>query len=378
MARVERDAPGPGLPDGGRGPFYVPEREGARRSEALSDGTERNPVGSMTETTAHRSEEGEREPAPGEEPVRPGSRPRRRGISSIDEAVGDTPLVELRRVVPAGLPPIHVKVEGMNPGGSVKDRPARQIVRRAEEEGLLVPGKTLLDASSGNTGIAYAMLCASRGYGCEICLPGNASQERKELLRAYGTKVVETDPQEGSDGAIREARKRAEADPERYYYADQYNNPANVEAHRTTTAPEIWEQTDGKVTHLVAILGTSGTLMGTSAGLRERNPDIRVFAVQPDSPFHGIEGAKHMESALVPGIYDPEAADVQMWLRTEDAQEMALRLAREEGLFTGVSGGANVAAAIEVAREADEDALIVTILCDGGERYLSESWVKDA
>lgn len=298
-------------------------------------------------------------------------------LGSVEDAIGNTPLIRLRSVLASGMPDVYVKLEGMNPGGSVKDRPAREIIRRAEAEGQLGPGKTLLDASSGNTGIAYAMICASRGYGCEICLPGNASEERKQLLAAYGATVVETDQEEGSDGAIREARRRAGGDPDRYFYADQYNNPGNADAHYKTTAPEIWRQTGGAITHFVAILGTSGTFMGTSRGLLERNPDIRVIAVQPDSPFHGIEGAKHMETALVPGIYDPEKAREQLTVRTEDAQAMALRLSREEGLFTGVSGGANVVAALEVAETADEDDLIVTVLCDGGERYLSESWVRD-
>jgi len=299
-------------------------------------------------------------------------------LRSVEEAVGNTPLVQLRRVVDPEQASILVKLEGMNPGGSVKDRAAREIIRQAVADGKLGPGRTLLDASSGNTGIAYAMICASRGFGCEICLPGNASEERKQLLAAYGATVVETDKEEGSDGAIREARRRAEADPDRYFYADQYDNPGNWQAHLKTTAPEIWRQTGGTITHFVAILGTSGTLMGTGRGLLERNPDIRIVASQPDSPFHGIEGAKHMETALVPGIYDPELAHENLAIRTEDAQTMALRLSREEGLFTGVSGGANVVAALEVAETAGPDAVIVTVLCDGGERYLSEAWVKNA
>ncbi len=310
-----------------------------------------------------------------DEPRDPATPPRT--ARAVDQAIGRTPLIALRRLVPDAGAPVYVKLEGQNPGGSVKDRPALAIVRRAEREGLLDPDRVLLDASSGNTGIAYAMLCASRGYGCEICLPGNASQERKQLLEAYGARLVETDPEEGSDGAIREARRRAEAEPDRYYYADQYNNPANLKAHLETTAPEVWEQTEGRVTDFVAILGTSGTFVGTGRGLRQRNPDVRLLAVQPDSPFHGIEGAKHMETALVPGIYDPGVADEILEVRTEDAQEMALRLAREEGLFAGVSGGANVVAALRIAAERDADAVVVTMLPDGGERYLSESWVTD-
>lgn len=296
----------------------------------------------------------------------------------LDRAIGDTPLVALRRMVPEGSAPVLAKLEGMNPGGSVKDRPARAIVQRAEQRGLLGPDRLLLDASSGNTGIAYAMLCASRQCGCEICLPGNASEERKRLLRAYGAHLVETDPVEGSDGAIQEARRRAEAEPDRYFYADQYNNPANVEAHRHTTAPEIWKQADGNLTHFVAVLGTSGTFVGTGRRLRQLDPEVRLVSVQPDSPMHGIEGAKHMETALVPGIYDPGLADRELTVRTEEAQETALRLAREEGVFSGVSGGAAVAAALRVAAEAGPEGRVVTILPDGGERYLSEAWVSDA
>lgn len=306
-----------------------------------------------------------------------GSRPSP-AAGTLDDAIGNTPLVALKRVVPERAAPVFVKLEGLNPGGSVKDRPARAIIRAAEHDGRLGPDRTLLDASSGNTGIAYAMLCASRGYGCEICLPANASEERKLLLAAYGAHIVETDPVEGSDRAIEEARRRAKADPDRYFYADQYNNPANVQAHVGTTAPEIWEQTEGRLTHFVAVLGTSGTFVGTGRGLRQRNPDVRLFSVEPDSPMHGIEGAKHMATALVPGIYDRDLADERMEIRTEEAQETALRLAREEGLFSGASGGAAVAAALRVAEDAGPDARVVTLLPDGGERYLSESWVTDA
>lgn len=301
-----------------------------------------------------------------------------RRVEAVEEAIGETPLVRLRRVVPDDAAPVYVKLEGRNPGGSVKDRPARAIVRRAVREGELGPDRILLDASSGNTGIAYAMLCASRGFACEICLPANASEERKRLLAVYGARIVETDPTEGSDGAIREARRRAKAEPDRYFYADQYNNPANIDAHVETTAPEIWGQTEGRVTHFVAVLGTSGTFVGTGRGLRRFDEGIRLVSVEPDSPFHGIEGAKHMESALVPGIYDPELADEAMDVRTEEAQETALRLAREEGLFAGVSGGAAVVAARRVAERVGPDGLVVTVLPDGGGRYLSEAWVTDA
>lgn len=293
----------------------------------------------------------------------------------LEGLVGNTPLVPLRTVA-SGAASVEVlaKVESRNPGGSVKDRPARAIIRAAEALGDLGPDRTLLDASSGNTGIAYAMLCAERGYACEICLPENASEERKKLLRSYGATVVLTDPAEGSDGAVREARRRADADPDRYFYADQYNNPANVRAHRETTGPEVWEQSEGRITHFVAGLGTSGTFVGTGSYLRERNPEIRLVALQPASPLHGIEGWKHMETAIVPGIFDPELADETRAVRTEDAQAAARRLARDEGILSGVSGGACAAGALRVAREAPEGSVIVTVLPDGGERYLSEAW----
>lgn len=293
---------------------------------------------------------------------------------TLASLIGNTPLLPLRRVVPAGGAEVLVKLEGLNPGGSVKDRPARAIVESALADRRLAPGKTLLDASSGNTGIAYAMLCAELGVRCEICIPANASAERKKLLRAYDAAVVLTDPLEGSDGAVREARRRAAAAPDRYFYADQYNNPANVRAHYETTGVEIWEQTEGRVTCFVAALGTSGTFVGTGRRLREYAPAVKLIAVQPDSPFHGVEGVKHMATAMVPGIYDPSLADQVVVVRTEEAQAMARRLAREEGILCGVSGGANVAAALRVARDCGAGQTIVTILPDGGERYLSEHW----
>lgn len=294
---------------------------------------------------------------------------------AIEATIGGTPLVPLRRLAPARGAAVHVKLEAANPGGSVKDRAAREIIRAAESAGLLGPRVVLLDASSGNTGIAYAMLCAERGYGCEICLPASASRERKQLLYAYGAIVVETPAEDGSDGAIREARRRAAAGPARYFYANQYDNPANVHAHVTTTGPEIWRQTQGRVTHFVAGLGTSGTLMGVGRALRRLQPDIALVAVQPASPFHGIEGLKHMATAIVPGIYDPTLADRTIEVETEEAQETARRLAREEGLLAGVSGGANVAAALRLADELDAAALVVTVLPDGGERYTTEPWL---
>jgi cysteine synthase B len=297
--------------------------------------------------------------------------------AAVDEAIGNTPLVPLRRVSPRGAAQVWVKVEGLNPGGSVKDRPARAILQAAEAAGLMGDGRALLDASSGNTGIAFAMLCAARGYDCVICLPDNANGERKRLLAMYGATVVHTPPEDGSDGAIVEARRRAAHDPDRYFYADQYNNPNNVRAHYETTGPEIWRQTGGRVTHFVVGLGTSGTLMGVGRRLREFDPWIRVIAVQPDAPFHGIEGWKHMPTAIVPGIYDPDFADETLTVRTEAGQAMARRIAREEGLLTGSSGGANVVAALSVAKKLPPGDLVVTVLPDRGERYQHEQWWKE-
>lgn len=295
--------------------------------------------------------------------------------AGLEAAIGRTPLVPLRRLAPQGRR-VLVKLEMLNPSGSVKARAALAIVRAAERGGLLGPGRTLLDASSGNTGIAYAMLCAERGYGCEICIPASASEERKRLLRLYGARLVITPPEEGSDGAIREALRRAASDPYRYFYADQYNNVANVHAHYDGTGVEIYEQTQGQVTHFVAGLGTTGTFMGTGLRLRRYSSSIELIAVQPASAFHGLEGMKHMASAIVPGIYNPDLPDRTLFVETEEGQAMALRLAREEGLSTGASGGANVAAALRVAADAPEDSVIVTILPDGGERYLSEAWTR--
>lgn len=292
----------------------------------------------------------------------------------LQNAIGATPLVPLRRLTAGAGAQVELKLEALNPGGSVKDRAARAIVRAAEATGALGPGKTLLDASSGNTGIAFAMLCAERGYACEICLPASASSERRKLLLRFGARVVLTPAEEGSDGAIREARRRAAAEPDRYYYADQYGNPENVRAHYQTTAEEIWRQSDGRITHFVAALGTSGTFVGTGRRLRELNPRVRLVAVQPASPFHGIEGVKHMGSALVPRIYEPDLADEVVHVQTEEAQAMARRLAREEGILGGISTGANVVAALRIAASALPDAVVVTVQPDGGERYLSETW----
>jgi cysteine synthase B len=272
------------------------------------------------------------------------------------------------------------KAEWRNPGGSVKDRPAMWMIRDGERSGALTPEKTILDATSGNTGIAYAWIGATLGYKVKLCMPKNASEERKKILRAYGVDFVLTDPGEGSDGAILEARRLYEENPERYFYPDQYSNPANPRAHYESTAPEIWEQTEGEITHFVAGLGTSGTFVGTSTRLKELNPDIKVVSFEPDSPFHGLEGMKHMGSAIVPPIYDPMVADENRATPTEDAYAMVKRVAREEGVLIGISAGAAVATALEVAREieaAGETGTVVTILCDGADKYLSESFWEE-
>jgi S-sulfo-L-cysteine synthase (O-acetyl-L-serine-dependent) len=268
------------------------------------------------------------------------------------------------------------KAEWYNPGGSVKDRPALWMIRDGEKSGELGPGKVILDATSGNTGIAYAWIGASLGYKVKLCMPKNASEERKKILRAYGVEVVLTDPGDGSDGAIREARRLYAEDPERYFYPDQYKNPANPRAHYESTAPEIWEQTDGEITHFVAGLGTSGTFVGTSTRLREYNPDIKVISFEPDSPFHGLEGMKHMASAIVPEIYDPTIADQNFGTPTEDAYDMVKRLARKEGILVGISAGAAVATSLRVAREL-ESGVVVTVLCDSADKYLSESFWEE-
>ncbi len=293
------------------------------------------------------------------------------GTAALD-LIGNTPLVRLERVT-AGLPPgvtVAAKAEWRNPGGSVKDRPALAMIRDGIARGLLTPGKTILEATSGNTGIALAMIGAALGYRVELCLPANASPERKRILGAYGAAVILTSAQESSDGAIREARRRFAADPARYFYPDQYSNDANWRAHYLGTGLEIWAQTAGGVTHFVAGLGTSGTFMGTGRRLREYSPGVRLIAMQPDGPYHGLEGLKHMGSALVPPIYDAALADEQVVVPTEAAYAMVKRLAREEGLLVGISAAANVVAAIEVARRLTHGT-VVTILCDGADKYLS-------
>ncbi len=298
------------------------------------------------------------------------------GTRNVD-LVGNTPLLELPSIS-AETPGVSIfgKAEWYNPGGSVKDRPALWMIRDGEERGLLTPEKTILDATSGNTGIAYAWIGAALGYKVKLCMPRNASEERKKILRAYGVEFVLTDPGEGSDGAIREVRKLYAEDPERYFYPDQYSNPANPRSHYESTAPEIWDATGGEITHFVAGLGTSGTFVGTASRLKEYNPDIRVISFEPDSPFHGLEGMKHMESAIVPHIYDPSVADENRRTPTEDAYEMVKRVAREEGILIGISAGAAVATAAKVAREI-EYGTVVTILCDGADKYLSERFWEE-
>jgi len=302
------------------------------------------------------------------------SRPAVRPIGeSLLERIGNTPLLRLERVT-RGLRRVEVlaKAEWFNPGGSIKDRAAAGIVREALRSGQLGPGRELLDATSGNTGIAYAMIGAAQGFAVTLCMPANASIERKRILHAYAAKIVYTDPAEGSDGSIRKARAMHTAEPERYFYADQYSNHANWQAHYCGTAEEIWRQTEGRITHFVAMLGTSGTFVGAARRLKELNPKIRCISLQPDSPFHGIEGAKHMATSIVPAIYDPSLADEDMGISTERAYHMVKRLAREEGLLAGVSAGAALAGSLQVAKTAAPGSIIVTIFPDSGDKYLSE------
>jgi cysteine synthase B len=296
------------------------------------------------------------------------------------ERIGNTPLLRLDRIT-EHLPGIQIlgKAEWANPGGSVKDRAASAIVLDAERQGRLVfgdrNGKGLLDATSGNTGIAYAMLGSAMGFPVTLCMPSNVSPERKKYLAAYGAKIEWTNPGEGSDGAIRRARALAAENPERFFYADQYGNENNWKAHYFGTANEIWKQTEGQITHFVAGLGTSGTFMGTTRRLRELNPGITCISMQPDSPFNGLEGLKHMETAIVPKIYDAHLADENIEMATETAYRMAKRLARESGLLVGVSAAAAVATSLQVAEReaaAGREAVIVTILCDSAEKYMSE------
>lgn len=303
--------------------------------------------------------------------------PELRRATDILSLIGNTPLLRLRKVS-ADFPHVDLlaKAEWANPGGSVKDRAAWNIVQEAERSRELTPQKVLLDSTSGNTGIAYAMIGAARGYRIKLFMPSNVNLERKRILRAYGAEIVYTDPMEGSDGAIRGVRELAAKEPETYFYANQYNNPANWRAHYQTTGPEIFEQTEGRITHFVAGLGTSGTFMGTARRLKELNPDIRCVSFQPDSPFHGLEGLKHMPTSIVPGIYDASLADEEVEVSSEEAFAMILRLAREEGLLVGVSSGAAVVAALKVAGRV-ERGIIVTILPDSGDKYLSERFWEE-
>ena len=302
------------------------------------------------------------------------------GTALLDR-IGHTPLIRLPRLS-AHVPGIQIlgKAEWMNPGGSVKDRAASAIVGAAEVAGQLGQERHLLDATSGNTGIAYAMLGAARGFPVTLCMPSNVSPERKKILSAYGANIVWTDPADGSDGAIRKARELAAGDPHKYFYADQYGNNNNWRAHYLGTANEIWEQTEGQITHFVAGLGTSGTFMGTTRRLRELNRDIQCISMQPDSPFNGLEGLKHMETAIVPPIYDPKLADRNIAMSTERAYAMAKQLGKTEGLLVGVSAAAAVAASLQVAEEehrAGRNAVIVTILCDSADKYLSERFWEE-
>ncbi len=300
---------------------------------------------------------------------------------NLAQRIGNTPLLRLEKVT--GSPKnvqVLAKAEWANPGGSVKDRAASRIVAEALQSGKLGAGKILLDSTSGNTGIAYAMLGAAYGIPITLCMPSNVSKERERILSAYGANVIYTDPGEGSDGAIRKAQEIAAAEPEKYYYADQYSNDANWRAHYANgTADEIWMQTKGRVTHFVAILGTSGTFVGTSRRLKELNPAIRCISLQPDSPFHGIEGTKHMETSIVPKIYDASIADAELGIETEAAYTMARRVAREEGLLIGVSAAAALVGAIQIAKDAAAGSVIVTIFPDSGDKYLSEHfWEENA
>jgi len=291
-------------------------------------------------------------------------------------AIGNTPLLRLDKIA-SQFPGVEIfgKAEYFNPGGSVKDRAALNMVLDGERSGKLNHSRTLLDSTSGNTGIAYAMIGANRGYKVKLVLPANASEERKRILKAYGAETVYSDAAEGSDGAIRLCREIYNADPDRYFYPDQYSNPANWKAHFEHTGPEIIHQTGGRLTHFVAAMGTSGTFMGNTRRFKRDLPEVQCISAQPSSGFHGLEGLKHMPTAIVPAIYDENLADENLWIETEDAYRMVRRLAREEGLLVGISSGCNVHAATLVARDAvarGEQAMIVTVLCDSAEKYLSE------
>lgn len=299
----------------------------------------------------------------------------------LTDRIGNTPLLRIERIA-ADFPGIELlgKAEWYNPGGSVKDRAAFNIISEGRRTGKFSEGKTLLDSTSGNTGIAYAMLGAAQGFPVTLCVPENVSPERKRILQAYGANILYTDPAEGSDGAIRLARELAASHPDLYFYADQYSNDANWRAHYLTTANEIWQQTEARVTHFVSMLGTSGTFVGTSRRLKELNPHVQCISLQPDSAFHGIEGAKHMPSAIVPAIYDSTLADANLEISTEDAYQMAKRLAKEEGMLVGISSAAAIVGSLQTAERLKEgsQAVIVSILCDSGDKYLSERFWNES
>lgn len=308
------------------------------------------------------------------------SQPETRGATLLDQ-IGNTPLIRLDRI-DSGFTGVEIygKAEFLNPGGSVKDRPALNMILDGERTGRLVPSRTILDATSGNTGIAYAMIGAYKGYRVKLCLPANASPERKQMLQAYGAELVFTDPDLGFDAAILKCREIYQADPDLYFYPDQYNNPANWRAHFDGTAVEILEQTRGRVTHFVAHMGTSGTFTGTTRRFRRDAAHVRCISAQPETSFHGIEGTKNMPSSIVPGIYDSSLADDNLWTDTEHAYTMTRRLARDQGLLVGISAGANVHAATRVARELavrGESGVVVTVLCDSASKYLSEHFWND-
>jgi len=314
--------------------------------------------------------------------VLPAIEPARPEPARLLATIGNTPLLRLEGISSefAGVE-ILAKAEYFNPGGSVKDRAALNMILDGERSGKLNRGRVILDATSGNTGIAYAMIAANRGYKVKLCLPANASLERRRILKAYGAEIVLSDAAEGSDGAIRLCRAIYGADPDSYFYPDQYNNPANWKAHYEHTGPEIVRQSGGGLTHFVAAMGTSGTFMGVSRRLRRELPRVQCISAQPSSGFHGLEGLKHMPTAIVPGIYDEKLADRNLWIETEDAYAMVRRLAREEGLLVGISSGCNVHAALMVAREVSargESATIVTVLCDSADKYLSEPFWEEA
>jgi cysteine synthase B len=299
--------------------------------------------------------------------------------TSILDLIGNTPLLSFKRITKSLAPvEVYAKAEWHNPGGSVKDRAALSMILDGERRGALTKDKIIIDATSGNTGIAYAMIAAERGYKVTLALPRNASEERKQSLRAYGAELILTDPTESTDGAQRYVKSLVTAEPEKYFYPDQYNNDANWKAHYNTTAMEIWEQTQGRITHFVTGLGTSGTFMGITRRLKELNPAIQCISMGPDAPLHGLEGMKHMPTALVPGIYDPQVADEHIEISTEDAHRMVIRVAREEGYLIGVSSGGNMQAALTIASRLKQG-VVVTILADSAAKYLSESfWAEIA